>query len=389
MKYHQQNRHKMEITDDRVYAAERIMKKRVRAGKVEYLVKWKGWSTRHNTWEPEENILDERLIDIYERPLRGSSTPKRKKKPIIEDSDDDDVPAPAPVPTTSTAPVASTPEPAPEPEKLPIKDTIKKEKEDKHIKKEKDSGDGSKPLVAAAAPKAITSNVHLSTPKDKSATSSEAAGSSSGGKYPSPGLKISISGQGNDNDTASNSSDDQPLSHKDLAGTKRKAEVLSKEGKVGVTIKTSPDESPVAKNQRLEAPSMVTPLTSGPKSDIKPAAPLSPDTPASRPESNIPLVDKSAAAGVANNVPPEDKAPKKPISNDFPPVSNNNTINKHQHLTLSPRAAPPQLWLPRSQPTNQVFITDVTVNLETVTIRECKTERGFFKARDLKSDIVN
>lgn len=356
-------------------------------GKVEYLVKWKGWSTRHNTWEPEENILDERLIDIFERSLRGSSTPKRKKKPVIEDSDEDEVPVPAaPVPTTSTTPVVVTPEPAPEPEK-PIKETIKKEKEEKHTKKEKDVVDS--PKLSPTVSKSSTSSVHLSTPKEKPTVSNEPTGTSSGGKYPSPGLKISISGQNNDNDTASNSSDDQPLSHKDLAGTKRKAEVLSKEGKVGVTIKTSPDESPAAKNQRLEAPSMVTPLSSGPKTDIKPAAPLSPDTPASRPESNIPLVDKSAAAGVANNVPPEEKAPKKPISNDFPPVSNNNTINQHQHLTLSPRAAPPQLWLPRSQPTNQVFITDVTVNLETVTIRECKTERGFFKARDLKSDIVN
>ncbi|XP_062542941.1 polycomb group protein Pc [Armigeres subalbatus] len=385
----------MEITDDRVYAAEKIIKKRVRPGKVEYLVKWKGWSTRHNTWEPEENILDERLIDMFERSLRGGSSGKRKNqssrtptKPIIEDSDDDDVPVPAaPVPTTSTTPVVVTPEPAPEPEKLSIKETIKKEKEEKHSKKEKDTVDSSK--LSSAASKSSTSNVHLSTPKDKPTVSSDTTGSSSGTKYSSPGLKISISGQNNDNDTASNSSDDQPLSHKDLAGTKRKAEVLSKEGKVGVTIKTSPDESPAAKNQRLEAPPMVTPVSSGPKTEIKPAAPLSPDTPASRPESNIPLVDKSAAAGVANNVPPEEKAPKKPISNDFPPVSNNNTINKHQHLTLSPRAAPPQLWLPRSQPTNQVFITDVTVNLETVTIRECKTERGFFKARDLKSDIVN
>nr|XP_029734931.1 polycomb group protein Pc-like [Aedes albopictus]XP_029734932.1 polycomb group protein Pc-like [Aedes albopictus] len=380
----------MEIPDDRVYAAERIMKKRVRTGKVEYLVKWKGWSTRHNTWEPEENILDERLIDIFERSLRGSSTPKRKKKPVIEDSDEDDVPVPtaAPVPTTSTTPVVVTPEPVPEPEK-PLKETIKKEKEEKHSKKEKESAESSK-LSPTASKSMSTSNVHLSTPKDKPTGSTEStAAASAGGKYPSPGLKISISGQNNDNDTASNSSDDQPLSHKDLAGTKRKAEVLSKEGKVGVTIKTSPDESPAAKNQRLEAPSMVTPVCSGPKSEIKPAAPLSPDTPASRPESNIPLVDKSAAAGVANNVPPEEKAPKKPTSNDFPPVSNNNTINQHQHLTLSPRAAPPHLWLPRSQPTNQVFITDVTVNLETVTIRECKTERGFFKARDLKSDIVN
>lgn len=373
--------YKMEITDDRVYAAERIMKKRVRAGKVEYLVKWKGWSTRHNTWEPEENILDIRLIDIFER---GNSTPKRRKKPVIEDSDDDDVPVPAPA--VAAVPAVSTPEPEPEPEK-PVKEIVKKEKEEKHNKKDKDLVESSK--LSIASPKASSSSALINTPKEKS-TNLEAAGSSSGKSTTQiPSLKISISCENNDNDTASNSSDDQPLSHKDLAGTKRKAEVLSKEGKVGVTIKTSSDESAAAKNQRLEAPSTVTPITSGARSDIKPAAPLSPDTPASRPESNIPALEKSAATGASNNVPPEEKAPKKPISNDFPPVSNNNTINKHQHLTLSPRAAPPQLWLPRAQATDQVFITDVTVNLETVTIRECKTERGFFKARDLKSDIVN
>ncbi|XP_055625230.1 polycomb group protein Pc [Toxorhynchites rutilus septentrionalis] len=379
----------MEITDDRVYAAERIMKKRVRAGKVEYLVKWKGWSTRHNTWEPEENILDIRLIDIFERSLRGNSTPKRKKKPVIEDSDDDDVPVPAP---TTPAVSAATPEPEPEPVKeKPIKDIVKKEKEDKHNKKdrEKEANESSKSTVVVA--KSSSSSPLSNVPKDKNIIN-EAAGSSSGGKLPSqvPSLKISISCENNDNDTASNSSDDQPLSHKDPAGTKRKAEVLSKEGKVGVTIKTSPEECIPVKHQRLEAPSMVTPVTSGLKLDIKSAAPLSPDTPASRPESNIPPLEKSAAIAAPNEVSSdESNAAKKSASNDFPPVSNNNTINKHQHLTLSPRAAPPQLWLPRGQPTGQVFITDVTVNLETVTIRECKTERGFFKARDLKSDIVN
>ncbi|XP_055531564.1 polycomb group protein Pc [Wyeomyia smithii] len=371
----------MEITDDRVYAAERIMKKRVRAGKVEYLVKWKGWSTRHNTWEPEENILDIRLIDMFERSLRGNSTPKRKKKPIIEDSDDDDVPVP-----TSKQPVLPPvviSEPEPEIEK-PIKDFIKKEKEERHSKKDKDNETADSAKQSTTSSKTSPSTGVL---KEKT-INTEIAASSSTGKSSSqvPSLKISISCENNDNDTASNSSDDQPLSHKDLAGTKRKAEVLSKEGKVGVTIKTSPDEGSAAKNQRLEAPSTVTPVTSGAKSDIKPAAPLSPDTPASRPESNIPLEEKPAVA--PNNAAPEEKAPKKPATNDFPLVSNNNTINKHQ-LTLSPRAAPPQLWLPRAQATDQVVITDVTVNLETVTIRECKTERGFFKARDLKTDIFN
>lgn len=381
----------MEITDDRVYAAERINKKRVRAGKVEYLVKWKGWSTRHNTWEPEENILDVRLIDIYERSLRGSSTPKSKKnnrRKIPSDSEDDDVPTPAPTPVAPVTPTITTPDPEPEPVKS-IQETIKKEKDEKHGKKEKDSTDSIK--LTVTPPKSSTCSTLPNTITEKNATAAESVGTSSGIKTAGqvPNLKISVTCENNDNDTASNSSDDQPLSHKDLAGTKRKAEVLSKEGKVGVTIKKAPDESTAAKNQRLETPSTVTPITSGPKPDIKPAAPLSPDTPASRPESNIPPVEKLVVTGLSNNVPPEEKAPRKPISNDFPPVSNNNTINKHQHLTLSPRAAPPQLWLPRAQATDQVFITDVTVNLETVTIRECKTERGFFKARDLTSDIVN
>lgn len=389
----------MENPDDRVYAAEKIMKKRVRSGKAEYLVKWKGWSTRHNTWEPEENILDIRLIDIFERSLRGGSTPnKRKRKPRIESSDEEDTPEPAPVvPAPAPVAVVASPEPEPEPEPVaaPVKEliTIKKEKEDKPSKKEKEKdGESSKVKTTVGSSK---DKVEVVAPQAQV-----------------PSLKISIS-QSADNDTASNSSDDQPLSHKDLAGgTTRKVEILATGGKVGVTIKTSPDEgssgstsSPAAKIPRLDttvhaaAAAAATITTPVPKAELKPTAPLSPDTPASRPESNIPPAENHApvAALAPPAVPQEENSPKRPEL----PVSNNNTINnnnsngKHQqhHLTLSPRAAPPQLWLPRAQVTDQVFITDVTVNLETVTIRECKTERGFFKARealkDLKSDICN
>ncbi|XP_042859224.1 chromobox protein homolog 8-like [Penaeus japonicus] len=56
----------LSLVGDRVYAAECIQKKRVRRGRVEYLVKWKGWSNKHNTWEPIENILDHRLLEAFE-----------------------------------------------------------------------------------------------------------------------------------------------------------------------------------------------------------------------------------------------------------------------------------------------------------------------------------
>ncbi|XP_077268935.1 uncharacterized protein LOC143900975 [Temnothorax americanus] len=39
-------------------------------------------------------------------------------------------------------------------------------------------------------------------------------------------------------------------------------------------------------------------------------------------------------------------------------------------------------WHARNSVADQVFITDVTVNLKTVTIKECKTEKGFFRERD-------
>ena len=52
-----------------VFAAERINKKRIKNGKTEYLVKWKGWSPKYSTWEPEENILDPRLIQLFKEKL--------------------------------------------------------------------------------------------------------------------------------------------------------------------------------------------------------------------------------------------------------------------------------------------------------------------------------
>lgn len=50
---------------------------------MEYYVKWKGWSQKYNTWEPEENILDNRLIDLYEQSQKSEGSrrgPKGKNK---------------------------------------------------------------------------------------------------------------------------------------------------------------------------------------------------------------------------------------------------------------------------------------------------------------------
>ncbi|KAG7460093.1 hypothetical protein MATL_G00217460 [Megalops atlanticus] len=65
---------------DRVFAAESIIKRRVRKGRIEYLVKWKGWAIKYSTWEPEENILDGRLIAAFEQKERERELYGPKKR---------------------------------------------------------------------------------------------------------------------------------------------------------------------------------------------------------------------------------------------------------------------------------------------------------------------
>ncbi|KAL7850607.1 hypothetical protein SRHO_G00199560 [Serrasalmus rhombeus] len=69
---------------EHVFAVESIEKKRVRKGRIEYLVKWRGWSPKYNTWEPEENILDPRLLVAFqnrERQEQQMGYRKRGPKP--------------------------------------------------------------------------------------------------------------------------------------------------------------------------------------------------------------------------------------------------------------------------------------------------------------------
>ena len=58
---------------DEVFEVEEILKKRnsrKNKGKIEYFVKWKGYSSKSNTWEPKENILDPLLIHNFKEKMK-------------------------------------------------------------------------------------------------------------------------------------------------------------------------------------------------------------------------------------------------------------------------------------------------------------------------------
>ncbi|KAK9530700.1 hypothetical protein VZT92_012188 [Zoarces viviparus] len=77
---------------EQVFAVESIVKKRVKKGNVEYLLKWKGWPPKYSTWEPEEHILDQRLVQAYEekeqreRALGHRRKGSKAKRLILQDT---------------------------------------------------------------------------------------------------------------------------------------------------------------------------------------------------------------------------------------------------------------------------------------------------------------
>ncbi|XP_078611489.1 uncharacterized protein LOC144881954 [Branchiostoma floridae x Branchiostoma japonicum] len=359
---------------ERVFAAECLQKKRWRRGKAEYLVKWKGWSQKYSTWEPVDNILDPRLLLAFENRRRQKDGgglkrgPKPKRLRIEE---------PLRTPGEGNAELETTGSPVSDPGSSHVgSDSTShttnvsfSEDDDDYVPYHSpESGEGStegsgevlKRKLPGQAGSAGISGEGSGLVAGRGP--GEAHGATLGGAGPSH--RMWGRGAGHASQTISPSGVG--------SGSGKRSEIWG-------FVRGNPSCSPGEQMAGERGKAVASPTTPPPHNQTTMLKNIAN-------HSQKPVSSSAVSQNKAGQSPPFGR--KESASSD----QENESATANSVATTAPGpgtlAARPQTlaWPPKKRwrPTvigGQVFITDVTANFLTVTVRECSTPQGFFKPR--------